>query len=156
MTMVMVGAGFAFGVAGAAFGLGQAPAPGRGITADRILIGVEGDTASFSSDEENLGMRLVIADANARGGIHGRLLEARGYARKGGGATDESVENARRLVEDDGVFLLFNMGGPAAVRIAPYAMSRSCRTCFPTRRCSPRTPIGTCSPRSPGMRAKPR
>jgi ABC-type branched-subunit amino acid transport system substrate-binding protein len=125
------GAALVCSVAGAAAALGQAQSPGRGVAAEPILIGIEGDTGSFSSDEENLGMRLVMADVNARGGIHGRRLEARGYPRKGGGATDESVENARRLVEDDGVFLLFNMGGPAAVRIAPYAMSRSVPYMFP-------------------------
>ncbi len=102
----------------------------RGVTADRILIGVEAETASFSSDEENLGMRLVIADVNARGGIHGRRLEARGYPRSGGAAADESLANARRLI-DDGVFLLFNMGGPAAVRIAPLAMNRRVPYMFP-------------------------
>ncbi len=100
------------------------------MTADRILIGVEAHTASFSSDEENLGMRLVIADVNARGGIHGRRLEGRGYPRSGGAAADESLANARRLI-DDGVFLLFNMSGPAAVRIAPLAMNRRVPYMFP-------------------------
>ncbi len=32
---------------------------------------------------------------------------------------------------DDGVFLLFNMGGPAAVRIAPLAMNRRVPYMFP-------------------------
>ncbi|HQZ37648.1 MAG TPA: ABC transporter substrate-binding protein [Vicinamibacterales bacterium] len=109
----------------------SAATPVRGVTADRILIGLEADTASFSSDEENLGMRLVMAEVNARGGIEGRRLEARGYARQDGAAIDEQVANARHLVEEDGVFLLFNMGGPAAVRIAPYAMSRKVPYMFP-------------------------
>ena len=100
------------------------PATPNGVTADQVLIGLEGATNSFSSDEENLGMRLVMAEINARGGIHGRRLVERSYPRPGGAAIDEGVANARRLIEDDRVFLLFNMGGPAAVRIAPLAMSR--------------------------------
>jgi branched-chain amino acid transport system substrate-binding protein len=107
------------------------PAPSRGVTADQILIGIEGATNSFSSDEENLGMRLVMAEVNARGGIHGRRLVERSYPRKGGAAIDEGVANAQRLIEGDGVFLLFNMGGPAAVRIAPLAMSRQVPYLFP-------------------------
>ena len=115
-----------------AFGAGaQAPAPARGVSADEFLIGLEGPTDSFSSDEENLGMRLLMAEVNARGGIHGRRLVERSYPRKGGAAIDEGVDNARRLIEEDGVFLLFNMGGPAAVRIAPLAMRHHVPYLFP-------------------------
>ena len=108
---------------------GQAPA--RGVTGDQILVGLEGATDSFSSDEENLGMRLAMAEVNARGGIHGRRLIERSYPRKGGAAIDEGVANARRLIEEDAVFLLFNMGGPASVRIAPLAMSHQVPYLFP-------------------------
>lgn len=109
----------------------QVPAPAKGVTADRILVGLEGPTDSFSSDEENLGMRLLMAEVNARGGIHGRRLAERSYPRKGGAAIDAGVANARRLIEEDGVFLLFNMGGPAAVRIGPLAMSHQLPYLFP-------------------------
>ncbi len=109
----------------------QGPAPAKGVTADQILVGLEGPTDSFSSDEENLGMRLLMAEVNARGGIHGRRLVERSYPRKGGAAIDEGVANARRLIEEDGVFLLFNMGGPAAVRIGPLAMSHQVPYLFP-------------------------
>jgi ABC-type branched-subunit amino acid transport system substrate-binding protein len=37
----------------------------------------------------------------------------------------------RRLVEDDGVFLLLNFGGPASVEIAPYAMEKKVPYLFP-------------------------
>ncbi len=108
-----------------------APAPSRGVAAVQILIGLEGATNSFSSDEENLGMRLVMAEVNAHGGIHGRRLVERSYPRTGGAAIDEGVANAQRLIKNDGVFLLFNMGGPAAVRIAPLAMSHQIPYLFP-------------------------
>ena len=112
--------------------MGQASArapESPGVSATRILIGVEGTTGSFSVDEENLGMRLVVAEVNERGGIHGRALEARGYSR--GPATLDSLVNARREVEADGVFLIFNHGGPASVRLAEYAMAGRVPYLFP-------------------------
>lgn len=102
-----------------------------GVTDDTILIGMEGEAQSFSVDEENLGMRLVIADVNDQGGVHGRTLVSKGYPRSGGAAADEAVANARRLVEEDAVFLLFNFGGPQSVRVAEYAMQQRVPHLFP-------------------------
>jgi len=42
----------------------------QGVTDSNILIGMEGPAQSFSTDEENLGMHLVIKHVNAQGGIH--------------------------------------------------------------------------------------
>ncbi|MEO8678571.1 MAG: ABC transporter substrate-binding protein [Vicinamibacterales bacterium] len=129
LTWLLVGGCLLATLIGAPTLMGQAPA--KGVAGDQILIGLEGATDSFSSDEENLGMRLLMAEVNAHGGIHGRRLVERSYPRQGGAAIDEGVANARRLIEEDGVFLLFNMGGPAAVRIAPLAMSRQVPFLFP-------------------------
>jgi ABC-type branched-subunit amino acid transport system substrate-binding protein len=105
-------------------------APSRtGVSDTRILLGVEDATGSFSVDEENLGMRLVAAEINAGGGIHGRSLETRGYSR--GPAVEESMANVRREVEEDGVFLIFNHGGPASIELAKYAMARRVPYMFP-------------------------
>jgi ABC-type branched-subunit amino acid transport system substrate-binding protein len=112
-------------------GAGQLPAREPGVTGTSILVGIEGPTGAFSSDEENLGMRLVVQVTNDGGGIHGRKLVERGYARAGGAAIADAVANVKRLVEQDGVFLLFNHGGPAAVSIAPYAMQRGVPYLFP-------------------------
>ena len=128
-TATLACAGLLAAAVGAPALIGQAPS--RGVTSEQILVGLEGATDSFSSDEENLGMRLVMAELNARGGVHGRRLVERSYPRQGGAAIDEGVANARRLIEEDGVFLLFNMGGPAAVRIAPLAMSHKVPYLFP-------------------------
>lgn len=102
-----------------------------GVTSNSVLIGMEGDANSFSVDEENLGMRLVMRQVNASGGIHGRLLRERGYPRGTTDSVGQAVKNARRLVEQDGVFLLFNFGGPAAVAIGEYAMQRDVPYLFP-------------------------
>jgi ABC-type branched-subunit amino acid transport system substrate-binding protein len=101
------------------------------VTGDRILIGMEAETGAFPIDEENLGMRLVIQEINDAGGVHGRELEVRGYPRAGGAAVDRAIANARRLVDEDRVFLLLNFGGPAAVGVAELAMERGVPHLFP-------------------------
>ena len=103
----------------------------QGVTEDSVLIGMEGPANSFSVDEENLGMRLVIRQVNESGGIHGRMLSEQAYPRGSDDPVDQAVRNARRLVERDGVFLLFNFGGPAAVAIGEYAMERDVPYLFP-------------------------
>ncbi len=103
----------------------------QGITDDSILIGMEGPANSFSVDEENLGMHLVIRHINANGGIHGRQLVPVTRSRGRDNPVDQAVANARLLVEEDKVFLLFNFGGPAAVQIGAYAMEKDIPYFFP-------------------------
>lgn len=103
----------------------------QGVTDDAILIGMEAEASSFSVNEENLGMRLVVQHVNDNGGIHGRAIRIRAYDRDTENRVDSAVENARRLVETDRVFLLFNFGGPAAVQIGAYAMENDVPYLFP-------------------------
>ena len=103
----------------------------QGVTEESIVIGMEDQAHSFSVDEENLGMRLVIRKVNDEGGIHGRRIEIRAYDRDPSDSVASSVANAKRLVEEDGVFLLFNFGGPAAVLIGKYAMTNDVPYLFP-------------------------
>jgi ABC-type branched-subunit amino acid transport system substrate-binding protein len=103
----------------------------QGVTDGNILIGMEGSAQSFSTDEENLGMHLVIRYVNAEGGIHGRKIEVAAYPRSRENIVEQALENVRRLNEDDGVFLLFNFGGPAAVPIGTYAMENDLPYLFP-------------------------
>ena len=103
----------------------------QGVTEDVILIGMEGPANSFSVDEENLGMRLVIRQVNEAGGIHGRRLVERSYPRGTADSVGQAVRNAKRLVVQDGVFLLFNFGGPAAVAIGEYVMQNDVPYLFP-------------------------
>ena len=94
----------------------------QGVTDSSILIGMEGPAQSFSTDEENLGMHLVIRHVNAEGGIHGRKIEVAAYPRSRDNIVEQALANVKRLNEEDRVFLLFNFGGPAAVPIGDYAM----------------------------------
>ena len=103
----------------------------QGVTDDAILIGMEESVQSFSADEENLGMRLVLQHVNGAGGVHGRRLVERSYSRTRANYIDKQVGNAKRLVEQDGVFLLFNFGGPASLQIGPYAMKQGVPYMFP-------------------------
>ncbi len=103
----------------------------QGVTADAILIGMEGPAQSFSVDEENLGMRLVIEHVNAEGGIHGRRLMEKSYPRGRGNFDEQTGANIKRLVEEDHVFLLFNFGGPGSVPTGDYAMENEVPYLFP-------------------------
>jgi ABC-type branched-subunit amino acid transport system substrate-binding protein len=103
----------------------------QGVTPEAVLIGMEGETQSFAVDEENRGMRLVLAEVNGRRGIHGRRLVERSYPRGVESASEQEFLNARRLIEEDGVFLLFNFGGPASLQIGPYAMEKKVPYLFP-------------------------
>lgn len=96
-----------------------------------ILVGMEGPAESFSVDEENLGFRLALTEANATGGIHGRPLVVKSYPRGAEDPVGDALRNVKRLVEDDGVFLLLNFGGPASIEIAPYAMEKKVPYLFP-------------------------
>lgn len=103
----------------------------QGVSDDAILIGMEGPAQSFSSDEENLGMRLVIKEVNASGGIHGRKLVEKGYPRGAAASVKRQLANVRRLDEKDKVFLLFNFGGPGSVEIGAYAKEHKLPYLFP-------------------------
>lgn len=103
----------------------------QGVTDDSIRIGMEGPANSFSVDEENLGMQLVIRHVNANGGIHGRQIVAITRSRGSDDPTEQELNNARLLVEADDIFLLFNFGGPASVQIGKYAMENDIPYLFP-------------------------
>ena len=103
----------------------------QGVSDDAIVIGMEEEVQAFSADEENLGMRIVIRDVNDRGGVHGRRLVEHGYSRNRENWMEKQFANAKRMVEEDGVFLLFNFGGPGSMRIGPYAMKKGVPYMFP-------------------------
>jgi ABC-type branched-subunit amino acid transport system substrate-binding protein len=126
--VAILGCSIALRTAGAGAG-----AQNPGVDEDGIRIGMEGPSGSYSVDEENLGMRLVIEHVNANGGIHGRRLVERSYPR---GSESQSplaqqVANAKRLITEDDIFLLFNFGGPSSVAIGELAVDEKVPYLFP-------------------------
>lgn len=99
-----------------------------------ILIGIEAPSSlSPSGAAENLGMRLVMQAVNDQGGINGRKLAAKSYARSESGTAGDAqvLANVARLDEQDHVLLLWNHGGTASMQIAPYAMAHKLPYMFP-------------------------
>ena len=80
-----------------------------GVTDGKILIGALGPSGSLSGDDELLGLEIAIKELNTEGNIHDRKLELRMLKRSGCMMTGLAV--AKRLVEEDKVFCLFNFGG---------------------------------------------
>lgn len=103
----------------------------QGVTGSNVLIGMEGPAQSFSTDEENLGMHLVIRQVNDQGGINGRKISVAAYPRDRENVVEQALANVQRLNDEDEVFLLFNFGGPAAVPIGEYAMQNGVPYMFP-------------------------
>jgi len=100
-----------------------------------LVIGMEGPAGLFSADQENVGFRAALAEANWGGGIHGRKLVERGYPRPDRAA---AASNARRLIDED-VFLLLNFGAwPSSGEIAKLAMERRVPYMFPHTALLPR------------------
>lgn len=104
----------------------------EGVTNDLVIIGVEGPTKSFSADEENLGMELVIKFVNEQGGIHGRKLQSHGYARDADSGIPNGIAHGKRLIEEGKSFCLFNHGGsPTVVALAPIVTEKKIPYLFP-------------------------
>ncbi|MGE0799636.1 MAG: ABC transporter substrate-binding protein [Lautropia sp.] len=103
--------------------------PVGAVAAERIVFGMEDVTGSFSGDEENLGFRVAFREASAGGGVHGRTLEW--VARKRPPGIDQSIAYVNRLIGEDDVFALINMGGPQAIPIAKIAQERRVPHLFP-------------------------
>jgi len=120
-----------FALAVLALSIVQAGPDSQGVSDDAVLIGMEGPAQSFSVDEENLGMRLVIKEVNDRGGVHGRQLVERSYPRGTEGVIEQQIENVTKLDVYDRVFALFNFGGPGSVAVGEYAMAHGLPHLFP-------------------------
>ena len=92
---------------------GAASTADPGISSKRILIGgtvpLSGEAAAFGS--VGPGAKAYFDYVNARGGVNGRRIEYRYY--DDGYDPVQTVQLTRKLVEDDGVFAIFNSAGTA-------------------------------------------
>jgi branched-chain amino acid transport system substrate-binding protein len=84
-----------------------------GLSADRIVLGgtvpLSGEAAAFGA--VGPGAKAYFDYVNARGGVNGRRIEYRYYDDAYNPA--QTVQLTRRLVEQDGVFAIFNSVGTA-------------------------------------------
>lgn len=94
---------------------------GAARAADEILIGM---SAAFSGPSRGLGIEMYrgavarFAEVNRRGGVHGRKIVLKAY--DDGYNPGPAIANTRRLIHDDGAFLLFGyVGTPTVTRVLP-------------------------------------
>ena len=104
---------------------GAAATADPGVTAKKIVIGgtvpLSGEASAFGS--VGPGAKAYFAYVNANGGVHGRKIDYRFYD----DAYDpvQTVQQTRRLVEQDKVFAIFNSVGTANNKaIQPYLNQR--------------------------------
>ncbi|MEM6460949.1 MAG: ABC transporter substrate-binding protein [Pseudomonadota bacterium] len=106
-----------------AFFTAAAKTSDEGVVDDRILFGqsaaFEGPAASLGIDFRD-GVLAAFAEANAEGGVGGRALKLISY--DDGYEPETSIENTRRLIENDGVFALVGeVGTPTSRSSLPLA-----------------------------------
>ena len=104
-------------------GADAAVAAEHGVTAERVLFG---QSAAFSGPAQELGrnMRLGIgvafAEANARGGVHGRRLELKSL--DDAYEPEAAIANTARLANEEKVFALIGaVGTPTSRSAVPVA-----------------------------------
>jgi branched-chain amino acid transport system substrate-binding protein len=105
----------------------------QGISADEILIGtlqdLSGPLAGYGKDLRN-GMQMRIAEANDKGGVHGRklklLVEDSGYDPR------RAVLGAQKLVNQDRIFVMAGSLGTAVNNAAlPVQLGKNVINFFP-------------------------
>lgn len=111
----------------AAAGPPQARADEAGVSPDRILFG---QTAALSGPSSALGQGMrqgilaAFAEINAKGGVHGRVLEL--ISRDDGYDPDRSVMQTVKLLEEDKVFALIGaVGTPTTSVTVPIAKANN-------------------------------
>lgn len=101
-----------------------APAPAQAQTP--LIIGQSCDLSGPSSvrvKDFARGADAYIASVNAQGGVHGRPIRLVRYDDAFQPA--KTLENTKRLVEQDGAFALFGMGSaPSTAAVLPYAVEK--------------------------------
>ena len=98
-----------------ALGVSQwAQARNEGVTADEVRLGasvVLSGPLGAQTAQYGEGSRLLFDAVNAQGGVHGRMI--RYTTLDDGFDTGRAVENTRRLLETDKVFMIYNSTGTA-------------------------------------------
>ena len=97
-----------------------------GITNDRVLFG---QSAAFSGPAQELGIGMrkgimaAFREANAAGGVHGRMLEL--TSRDDAYEPEAAIANTTGLIEEEGIFALIGaVGTPTSRSAVPVAEAR--------------------------------
>lgn len=104
-----------------------------GVSDTKILVGTSQSLSGplvFPGQEEIAGMEAYMEMINAQGGVNGRKLEWKWYddAYK----PQDAVANMKRLVEQDGVFvILINQGTSPVMAVVPYLEEKKVPLMFP-------------------------
>ena len=107
-------------------GGGIARAQDDGVTEDSILFGqsaaFSGPTGLLGTDYR-AGVLAAFAEANARGGVHGRRLDL--LSLDDGYEPEEAINNTHRLLDEERVFaLIAYVGSPTARATVPIAAAQ--------------------------------
>ncbi|MCY7369352.1 MAG: ABC transporter substrate-binding protein [Polaromonas sp.] len=101
-------------------------APGAARAQSAIVVGQSCDLSGATSarvKEYVKGVDAYLAKVNSQGGVAGRPIKLIRYDDAFNG--DKGLENARRLVEQDGAMVLFGMGSAATTAaVLPYASEK--------------------------------
>jgi ABC-type branched-subunit amino acid transport system substrate-binding protein len=94
-----------------------------GVSAERIVFGqaavLDGAAAALGQGMRS-GIQAAFAEANAKGGVHGRKLDL--ISRDDGYEPDRAIAQTKKLIEDDKVFALIGaVGTPTAAAAQPIA-----------------------------------
>ncbi|HET9553094.1 MAG TPA: ABC transporter substrate-binding protein [Anaeromyxobacteraceae bacterium] len=111
-----------------------APAPAAAVASDTIPIGLvscmTGEQATFGVSTEN-GVKLAIAEANAKGGVKGKKFTLKTYDDQG--KPEEAAIAATRLVQQDKVVVLLGeIASSRSLAIAPIADANKVPQITPT------------------------
>jgi branched-chain amino acid transport system substrate-binding protein len=97
-----------------------------------IVIGM---SAAFTGPSRGLGIELYrgasayFAEVNSRGGVHGRKIVLRAY--DDGYNPSPALANTRKLIREDGAYLLFGyVGTPTTARVLPLLESHKKESVF--------------------------
>ena len=120
-------------LAAALLAAGPAFAQAQGVSANEVLIGtlqdLSGPLAGYGKDLRN-GMQMRIAEANDKGGVHGRqlklLVEDTGYDPR------RAVLGAQKLVNQDRIFVMAGSLGTGVNNAAlPVQLGKNVMNFFP-------------------------
>lgn len=104
-----------------------------GVTDTKILIGASQSLTgpvAFTGGQQIAGMEAYMEAVNAQGGVNGRRLEWKWY--DDAFKPQDAVANVKRMVEQDGVFLLISAIGTAVSKApVPYLEEKKVPFLFP-------------------------